>query len=84
MALTQPWHAASTNNTSSFERLGQALERGEFTLYLQPKVDMQNGAVVGAECLLRWQHPEQGLLGPGDFLPALAGTELEIRLGHRA
>ena len=64
------------------ERLGQALERGEFTLYLQPKVDMQNGAVVGAECLLRWQHPEQGLLGPGDFLPALAGTELEIRLGQ--
>ena len=64
------------------QRLGQALEHGEFTLYLQPQVDMDSGAVVGAECLVRWRHPQEGVLAPGAFLPALEGTELEIPFGE--
>jgi EAL domain-containing protein (putative c-di-GMP-specific phosphodiesterase class I) len=51
-------------------------------LFLQPKVDMQTGQVVGAEALARWQHPERGLLPPGAFLPLLEGTELEIVFGQ--
>jgi diguanylate cyclase (GGDEF)-like protein/PAS domain S-box-containing protein len=63
-------------------RLREALERGEFVLYVQPKVDMRTGAVVGAETLARWRHPERGLLSPGVFLPFLEGTELEITFGQ--
>ena len=55
-----------------------ALTTGEFVLYLQPKVDMQLGTVVGAEALARWQHPERGVLAPAAFLPTLQGTELEF------
>ena len=63
-------------------RLAQALRTGELVLFYQPKVDLETGDVVGAEALLRWQHPEQGLLSPGTFLWQLAGTELEIELGE--
>jgi diguanylate cyclase (GGDEF)-like protein/PAS domain S-box-containing protein len=62
-------------------RIRQALERNEFVLYYQPKVNMRQGHVIGAEALIRWQHPERGLLPPGDFLPAIEGSELSIALG---
>jgi len=64
------------------QRLRESLERGEFMLYLQPKVDLRTGAIVGAEALARWRHPEQGVLGPGTFLPAMEGTELELDFGQ--
>ena len=59
-----------------------ALANAEFLLYLQPKVDMKSGTVVGAEALARWQHPERGVVAPGEFLPLLEGTDLEIRFGE--
>ena len=62
-------------------RMQAALEGGQFMLYLQPKVDMRLGTVVGAEALARWQHPEQGVLSPAAFLPLIEGTELEIIFG---
>jgi len=64
------------------KRLDQALRRQEFVLHFQPQVDMADGRPLGMEALLRWQHPEHGLLLPGDFLPDLEGTELETRLGQ--
>jgi diguanylate cyclase (GGDEF)-like protein/PAS domain S-box-containing protein len=67
---------------SSLVRLREALERQEFVLHYQPKVDMVNGDVVGAEALIRWQHPERGLLPPGEFLSYLDGSELEVALGE--
>jgi diguanylate cyclase (GGDEF)-like protein/PAS domain S-box-containing protein len=63
-------------------RLREALAQSQFVLFLQPKVVMQTGQVVGAEALARWQHPERGLLPPGAFLPLLDGTELEIVFGE--
>jgi len=63
-------------------RIRQALEAREFVLYYQPKVDMRQGRVVGAEALIRWQHPERGLLLPQEFLPAIEGSELAIDLGN--
>ncbi|MBU0746349.1 MAG: EAL domain-containing protein [Gammaproteobacteria bacterium] len=59
-----------------------ALADRQFMLYLQPKVDMKGGMVVGAEALARWQHPERGIVSPGEFLPLLEGTELEIGFGE--
>jgi diguanylate cyclase (GGDEF)-like protein/PAS domain S-box-containing protein len=63
-------------------RLRLALQQGEFVLHFQPKVDLVNGDVIGAEALIRWQHPERGLLLPGEFLPQLSGSDLERPLGE--
>jgi len=62
-------------------RLQQALDRGELCLHYQPKIDMQAGRVLGVEALLRWQHPDQGLLMPGEFLPQIEQTGLALRIG---
>ncbi|WP_052808215.1 two-component system response regulator [Methyloterricola oryzae] len=64
------------------QRLREALDRREFVLHFQPQVDLTSGEVVGAEALIRWQHPERGLLAPGDFLMYLAGTDLEFAVGE--
>ncbi|AVP57815.1 EAL domain-containing protein [Pulveribacter suum] len=56
-------------------RLAQAIAAGELALYLQPKVDMRRGTTVGAEALVRWNHPEKGLLAPGQFLQLLDGHD---------
>ena len=63
------------------ERMRVALENREFVLYYQPKVDLSRNAVVGAEALIRWQHPQRGLLPPGAFLPAIENDELMVDLG---
>ena len=49
----------------------RGLENGEFTFYLQPKCNMSTGRIVGVESLVRWQHPERGLVTPGAFIPLL-------------
>ncbi|WP_020483582.1 two-component system response regulator [Methylomonas sp. MK1] len=59
-----------------------ALLNNQFVLYFQPKVNMRLGKVLGAEALIRWQHPERGLLSPAAFLPDTEGTELVIALGN--
>jgi diguanylate cyclase (GGDEF)-like protein/PAS domain S-box-containing protein len=62
-------------------RIREGLAKSEFTLYYQPKVNMRKGSVVGAEALIRWDHPEHGLLLPEHFLPVLEGSELAIEIG---
>ena len=64
------------------ERLRQALQHGEFRLYYQPKVNMRTGDVVGMEALIRWQHPQRGIVGPLEFLPAAEQTPLIIDIGE--
>jgi len=61
--------------------LALALERGEFEMFYQPQVRLTDGALIGAEALLRWHHPELGLLGPKDFIVALEGGLLSARVG---
>jgi len=63
------------------DELQQALENNEFCLYYQPKVNMKTGKVFGAEALIRWIHPEKGLIPPLDFLPIIEATELELLVG---
>lgn len=66
----------------SVERIRLALERGEFVLHYQPKVNMRSGSVTGAEALIRWQHPDKGLLAPALFLPAIETHPLAVALGE--
>lgn len=66
----------------SVERIRLALRNKEFVLYYQPKVNMRNGKVVGAEALIRWQHPEKGLLSPGAFLPVIEDHPLAVDVGE--
>ena len=61
-------------------RIKQAMTDNEFTLFYQPKIDMAKGVIIGAEALVRWQHPEQGLLAPSHFLPLIEGTRLQTDL----
>lgn len=62
--------------------ISRALEQKEFSLYYQPKVNMKDGVVVGAEALIRWHHPEHGLVLPDDFLPVIEGRPISIELGE--
>lgn len=62
-------------------RIRQALQQGEMRLYFQPKVNMRQGRITGMEALLRWQHPEQGIVGPLNFLPLIEHTDLIIDVG---
>jgi diguanylate cyclase (GGDEF)-like protein/PAS domain S-box-containing protein len=62
-------------------RMQEALDAGELQLYYQPEVDMRTGRVIGVEALLRWNHPEQGLLGPSTFLPEVEATGLGVQIG---
>lgn len=66
----------------TYDRLVEALARNEFRLYYQPKVDLRSGAVIGVEALIRWQHPEKGLLQPASFLPAIEMTDLTLPVGE--
>jgi diguanylate cyclase (GGDEF)-like protein/PAS domain S-box-containing protein len=66
----------------SLERIRQALTAGEFVMYYQPKVNMRTGAVTGAEALIRWLHPERGLLLPAAFLPVIENHPLAVAVGE--
>ncbi len=63
-------------------QIKSGLQSGEFFLVYQPKVDLVSGEVVGVEALIRWQHPEHGLLMPGDFLSYVTEDELDVAVGE--
>jgi diguanylate cyclase (GGDEF)-like protein len=66
----------------SLEQIRQALIARQFVLYYQPKVNMRSGEILGAEALIRWQHPEKGLLSPAAFLPVIENHHLAIEVGE--
>ncbi len=66
----------------SLDRIRHALAEREFILYYQPKVNMRTGVVVGVEALIRWQHPEKGLLLPALFLPVIEDHALAVEIGE--
>ena len=65
----------------NLERLRRALANDEFVLHYQPKVNMRSGTVIGVEALIRWQHPERGLLPPAEFMPLIENQRLSIDIG---
>ncbi|HEY8907351.1 MAG TPA: EAL domain-containing protein, partial [Rhodoferax sp.] len=66
----------------SLERIRDALAANEFVLYYQPKVNMRTGDILGFEALIRWQHPEKGILPPAVFLPVIEDHPLAIAIGE--
>ena len=65
----------------TLQRIRQGLADGEFCLYFQPKVDFARKALAGVEALIRWQHPDLGLLEPAEFLPAVENDRLAQAMG---
>lgn len=72
----------SQARSEKLARIEYALQHDEFVLYFQPKVNMRTGKVWGAEALIRWQHPDKGLLAPVEFLPIVNDSELIVPLGE--
>lgn len=66
-----------------FSEIERALAEDELVLHYQPQVNLRTGEVFALEALIRWQHPERGLLPPGAFIPQLAGHALSIAVGDR-
>ncbi len=78
---TAEMNARAVEALSMENGLRRALERGEFLLHFQPKASIADGTMVGVEALLRWQHPERGLVSPGEFMTVLEDTGLIIPVG---
>jgi diguanylate cyclase (GGDEF)-like protein len=75
-------HHRTQGEHEALERIRRALVAREFVLYYQPKINLRSGAVIGAEALIRWQHPQRGLLLPQEFLPAIEDDPLATALGE--
>ena len=73
---------AARTQRESVEHIREGLHRREFVLFYQPKANMKTGKVIGAEALIRWQHPERGLLAPAAFLPLIENGPFSVDLGE--
>ena len=74
--------AAVEMRRESLQRIRSALTQREFVLHYQPKVNMRSGELIGVEALIRWQHPERGLLPPATFLSMIEDDILSVELGE--
>ena len=80
-----PEHRRRTEERAvAIGRVQEALDQQEFVLFYQPKVDMRTSRVIGFEALIRWEHPEHGLVAPLQFLPLIENTGLSARVGDWA
>ena len=73
---------AARGRHATISRIRHGLQQGEFVLYYQPKVNLRTGDVLGVEALIRWQHPQYGLLAPDAFLPEIADHSTAIAIGE--
>ena len=79
---TEQMNVETTSHVKKRNDLHQALEHGEFVLHYQPQVDINNAETIGAEALIRWNHPEHGLVCAKDIIPAAEDSGLIIPIGQ--
>jgi diguanylate cyclase (GGDEF)-like protein/PAS domain S-box-containing protein len=75
-------NAQATARLDTIRALRRAVELGQLRLHYQPQVTLPEGHIVGVEGLVRWQHPERGLLGPGEFIPLAEESQLVVSIGE--
>lgn len=79
----QPEMAAASERVILLEKaLSSALENSEFQVFYQPKINLITGRIIGAEALLRWHHPELGMISPNDFIPIAERTGSIVEIGE--
>jgi diguanylate cyclase (GGDEF)-like protein len=75
-------HTRAVRRLDTENALHRAVERGEFRLHYQPEVDVESGQIVGVEALIRWEHPERGLVNPLEFIAVAEDTGLIVPIGN--
>jgi diguanylate cyclase (GGDEF)-like protein/PAS domain S-box-containing protein len=80
--FTSEMNRRSVAKLQLYTDLRRAMERREFVLHYQPKVDLRDGRLLGVETLLRWNHPQRGMVQPDEFIPALEESGLILPVGE--
>ena len=80
--FAEPMNAAANKRLHTESELWRALAENQLVLHYQPQIDLLGGKVVGVEALVRWHHPQRGLIAPAEFIPVAEACGLILPLGH--